>query len=264
MCQNMQNTLSKFMHPTRTTPRPGRPSSLTIDLIVRAAIKLGLDNLTMKAVAAELGVNVVTLYRHVRTKDDLLRAAAFQLTLNRKLPDDRGVHWTDITRRYGQTLFDSFVSQPALINELLRGNIRPRNEIDVLEQFLQAVAKYGVSAEEGLQMHRAIGQLALGAAAGIIAMDASAAQGAPWERDIRQALAERGQGDLPAVRESLPAFMNFDRRHWLWSLEALLAGMAAQRGERLPAMAGKRTKAEGLQTGYSRVAAAAAKRGKKG
>jgi AcrR family transcriptional regulator len=239
----MQDSPLRVTHSRRIVPRPGRPRSLTTDAIVRAAIRLGLDNLNMKALADELGVNVVTLYRHVKTKDELLRVAAFQLMLSCKLPDDQGEHWTDIARRYGRMLFDLFVLHPSLLSEIQRGTLGPRNEIEVLEQFLQALAKHGISAEEGVHLHRHIACLAMGAAIGVVSMNASAAQDAPWERVIRQALAERDQEDLPAVRDSITAFMNLDSQQWLTALEALLAGLVAQRGERTSGTAGRRTKA---------------------
>lgn len=56
----------------RTGPKPG----LTVDAIVDAAIGLadaeGLDAVSMKRVAAELGFTTMALYRYVDTKDELL------------------------------------------------------------------------------------------------------------------------------------------------------------------------------------------------
>ncbi|WP_231855525.1 TetR/AcrR family transcriptional regulator [Tsukamurella pseudospumae] len=60
----------------QTTPRRGRPPSITRDQIVERALVLlddvGADGLTMKSLAADLGVTTMALYRHVDDKENLL------------------------------------------------------------------------------------------------------------------------------------------------------------------------------------------------
>jgi len=60
--------------PRRSVP-PNRPP-LTRERILRRGVEItdreGLDSLTMRSLAAELGFEVMSLYNHVRTKDDLL------------------------------------------------------------------------------------------------------------------------------------------------------------------------------------------------
>jgi AcrR family transcriptional regulator len=54
------------------TPRPG----LTRDRIVAAAIRCadreGMERLSMRALAGDLGVEAMSLYNHVRNKEDLI------------------------------------------------------------------------------------------------------------------------------------------------------------------------------------------------
>lgn len=58
------------------TPRRGRPPSLTSGDVVEAALRVadaeGLDAVSMRRVAAELGVAVTTIYNHIESKDDLV------------------------------------------------------------------------------------------------------------------------------------------------------------------------------------------------
>jgi AcrR family transcriptional regulator len=60
----------------REAPRRGPKAALTVDEIVRAAIAVadaeGLAAVSMAKVAAELGNSTMALYRHVRSKDELL------------------------------------------------------------------------------------------------------------------------------------------------------------------------------------------------
>ena len=61
---------------TTSTKTPRTP--LTRDRITEAALRLmdaeGLDAVSMRRVAREVGVEAMSLYNHVRDKDDLLNA----------------------------------------------------------------------------------------------------------------------------------------------------------------------------------------------
>ena len=65
---------------SRAPRRRGRPPKLSVPAIVAAAIELldreGPDALTMRRLGAELGVEAMSLYRHVPSRDALLDALA--------------------------------------------------------------------------------------------------------------------------------------------------------------------------------------------
>ena len=56
--------------------RPGRPARLSRDLVLQAALELadrdGLEAVTMQRIARAIGAEPMSLYRHVRNKEDLL------------------------------------------------------------------------------------------------------------------------------------------------------------------------------------------------
>ncbi len=60
--------------PARRKPGP-RPRVTRVD-IARAALEIGLDAVTVKAVAAHLGMDHSSLYRHVKSRDEIVAAAA--------------------------------------------------------------------------------------------------------------------------------------------------------------------------------------------
>lgn len=213
---------------------PGRPRRVNAQAIIHAAIEIGLDGVTLKQVADRLGVAVPTLYRHVRSRDELLRMAAFQITLSRALPHDPGAHWSELAQHYAVSLYESFLAEPQLIGELLKGRLGPHAEVDVLEQFLTALTPHGFSLEEGAQLFHAIGMVTIGAAAGAIGLATSRAEGPDWSSETRRTLAERDAKELPRVRQVLPALLEADTIPWLPTLQRMLAGIAAQRGEALP------------------------------
>ncbi|MGH8505282.1 MAG: TetR family transcriptional regulator [Stenotrophobium sp.] len=213
---------------------------MSVQAIVDAALAIGLEKVTLKQIADQLGVAQATLYRHVSNRDELVRLAAFQLTLSRRMPGVADAHWSDLATRYAESLFDSFVAEPLLIAQLLKGELGPHAEVDVLEQFLAAITQHGFSEIEGVQLFHAIGMITIGAAAGSIGLHASAAAGQPWQAAMQNTLAERDASELPRVRRVLPATLQADPIPWLPALKALLSGIAAARGESLPAAAAKK------------------------
>lgn len=218
--------------PVACAPRLGRPPRVNAQAIVQAAIEIGLDGVTLKQVADRLGVAVPTLYRHVRSRDELVRMAAFQITLSRALPDDAGAHWSELAQRYAESLFESFLAEPQLIGELLKGRLGPHAEVDVLEQFLAALAPHGFTPEEGAQLFHAIGMITIGAAAGSIGLAASRADGQPWIAEMRRTLAERDPAELLRVRRVLPALLEVEMIPWQHALRRLLAGIELSRASR--------------------------------
>lgn len=222
----------------RTKPvkaaRVGRPPRVTVQAIVAAALEIGLDKVTLKQIAEQLGVAQATLYRHVNNRDELLRLAAFQLTLQRQLPGAANAHWSELAIRYAESLYEAFIAEPQLISQLLKGELGPHAEVDVLEQFLSAIGEHGFSETEGMQLFHAIGMISIGAAAGAIGFKVSKASARPWGKAMRRTLAERDPAELPQVRRVLPATLEIDSIPWLPALNALLAGIAASRGEHLP------------------------------
>ena len=214
--------------------RVGRPPRVSVQRIIAAALDIGLEQASLKQIADHLGVAPATLYRHVRNRNELLRLAAFELTLARRLPQGNAEHWSELATRYAETLFESFCAEPLLMNELLKGRLGPHAEIDLLEQFLQAIGQHGFEVEQGVWLFHAIGTLTLGAAAGAIGQQASGDAGHPWSTAMREALGRRDADELTLVRRVFPEAIEQQPNHWLPTLHALLTGVATLRGEHLP------------------------------
>ncbi|WP_240506527.1 TetR/AcrR family transcriptional regulator C-terminal domain-containing protein [Thermoactinospora rubra] len=70
--------------------------------IVEAAIQLiereGADAVSMRRIAAELGVGVMSLYNHVPNKAAVLDGVAEAVLSKIEFTDDPGAHWTDRVR----------------------------------------------------------------------------------------------------------------------------------------------------------------------
>lgn len=230
------NTASTSTPSSETTAagRVGRPPLISTREIVAAAIEIGLEKVTLRQVADHLGVAVPTLYRHIRGRDELVRMAAFEITLNRRMPDNADLHWSEIATAYAVSLFESFVSEPQLIHELMKGRLGPDIEVDFLERFLEAVTRQGFSAEDGVALHHAVAMQAIGAAVGAIATRSAPTSGVPMDKALREAVAERDADALSQVRGVVDFYVDTRSSLWLGALRALLQGIALRRGESLP------------------------------
>lgn len=72
--------------------RAGRPAIISRDEILRVAAEVGLDDLTVQAVARRLGVTRAAVYRYVASTDELRRLTA---RAKATWPEFAGAHLTD-------------------------------------------------------------------------------------------------------------------------------------------------------------------------
>ena len=219
--------------PAAAPGRVGRPPRVNLQLIVDAALQIGLDRVSLAMVAERLGVGSSTLYRHVRNREELLRLATVRLALERRLPSAADLHWSQLAMRYAENLFESLAREPLVIQQLMRGRLGPDIEVDYLEPFLAAMHEHGFSPGAGLQLFRAIGTLAVGAAVAETARRARADAGDEQHAFVR-ALAERPANELPLIRAALAAQVDLEASDWKMLLRHLLASVAHDRGETLP------------------------------
>src|SRR5262245_3924357 len=109
--------------PVAPRRRVGRPPRISRDQIAEAAHEIGLADLTLKAVADELGVSVAGLYHHIDGKDDLLRLAAEYSATRVQLPEDHGQHWALWLMEWATYNLDAFLAEPALLVQYLEGAV---------------------------------------------------------------------------------------------------------------------------------------------
>ena len=97
-------TLTRRGAPERApVRRRGRPRKLSRDGIVTAALALldreGADALTMRRLGAELGVEAMSLYRHVASRAELLDGVAALLAAEIE-PQERPADWAEALRAF--------------------------------------------------------------------------------------------------------------------------------------------------------------------
>ncbi|MFI6690089.1 TetR/AcrR family transcriptional regulator C-terminal domain-containing protein [Streptomyces sp. NPDC050485] len=160
-------TPSRSVRNARPTaaPRPGGSSdassgqaALTLGRIVAAAVTVadaeGLAAVSMRRVAADLGVATMSLYRHVADKEDLLTRMMDTVIAERPLPADPPESWREAIELAARQLWDLFRRHPWLGPAL--SVTRPQMIISALpysEWMLAVLQAHGLDLQPAFTAH---------------------------------------------------------------------------------------------------------------
>ena len=164
---------------------------LTRDRVLRTAVELadreGLDALTMRRLALELGVEAMSLYHHVANKDALL-AGMVELVVGEFVLPPPAIDWTDALRMTATSTHDSLVRHPWAASLLLSGPSISQARLRHMDAILGTLRRGGLSAGQTDHAYHALDSHIMGYTL--------------WQVGIAAGM-ERA-GDLATVRASLP------------------------------------------------------------
>ena len=210
-----------------TRGKTGRPARLDRDMIARAAFEIGLDRVTMKAVADHLGVSVPGLYHHVDGREDLMQLAAEYSASRIRLPEDRDQPWPEWLLEWSRVSYHGFLSQPELLIQSMRGSMsvdRMAVHVDAVIGFLM---RHGFGATEARDAYTLVSRCAIGAAVSQIRQSES---GRGLLAEYHRVLSMRAPDELPALRR-LVAEMQDDGPSLEDQVCTVLVGIAVKRGD---------------------------------
>lgn len=152
---------------TSSTSRPrkrGRPAHLSREQIVEAALRLLREApdkaLTMQALARELNAAPMSLYTHIRNREDLMKAIAEDVLSNVQV--EVADHWRDTVANWARALRVRFLQYPFVAALLQDGIATPAAWLTVSNPLLQALKQAGFSAEELADTQRWISRVVTG------------------------------------------------------------------------------------------------------
>lgn len=147
------------------TGRPGRPAKVSLDDIVNAALKIGLDRATIRSVADELGMSVPGLYHHVRTREQLLDLVA-EWWLGQLLSKvKKGESFESLLLRFAGKLFELSSDHPQMIDRVRTGaGMTTHGVAPHLAQIVEHGSRCGFSPREAFDIFTTVTGAALGAA----------------------------------------------------------------------------------------------------
>jgi len=199
-------------------------------MIARAAYEIGLDRVTMKAVADRLGVSVPGLYHHVEGRDDLMRLGAEYSAAQMEVPVDHGQHWTAWLLEWARYSCDAFVAQPALLVQFLNGSLGVERMVVHVDAVVGVLTRQGFSAVEAVDAYELVSDCALGVAVGRIREIEAARSGRPVLAEYHRVLANHPRDALPNLRK-LVATTQEPTASFTERIRTVLVGIAVRRGE---------------------------------
>src|SRR5262249_2985434 len=144
-----------------------RRAPLTRDRVVSAAIALadesGIDAVSMRKLAKDLGVEAMSLYNHVSNKSDLVDAMVDRVVREIDLPSDPD--WETAIRRCAISAYETFLRHPwacSLVMAPGKLRIEDNPQFRYMEWLLDRLAKAGFSPELTYRGYHALDSHILG------------------------------------------------------------------------------------------------------
>lgn len=211
-------------------PRVGRPARINRQMIAEAAHDLGLDGLTLRAVADHLGVSIAALYHHVSSKDDLMRAAAEYSASRVPLPEDRGQHWAVWLVEWATYSRKAFLAQPGLLSQYLEGAVSAESIAENIDTILGHLVGQGFTILEADAAYGLVTSCALGSAVNVIREKEAEAAGRSMLASHEAVLAAHAPDELTHLRLLIAEARAHGRRSFEEQLATVIRGIAADRG----------------------------------
>ena len=178
---------------------------MTREQIARAALRIadaeGLDAVSMRRVAADLGVGTMTLYHYVRTKDDLFQLMGDTIMGELHVPDEAldPVDWRSSIAAVARASREAFRRHPWIVKAMDQGGEIGPNGIKHFEQSLAAVEGTGLDAAGRLELIAIVDDLVFGHAFRS-AMEEQELQNEDWRTTMMEyAEAQLATGDYPQI-----------------------------------------------------------------
>jgi AcrR family transcriptional regulator len=140
--------------------------------IIAAGLELaetaGSSSLSIRDLGAKLGTDPTAIYRHFRSKDDLMGALLDELTVRSiaavtASPDD----WRERLRQLASATLSEFSRYPAVGQEAIVLTTHGPGELDAIEFMLDAFSRAGLRGDDLVQHYALMATHVLSTAAGV-------------------------------------------------------------------------------------------------
>ena len=143
----------------------GRPAHLSRQNIVQAALTLLREepgqSLSMQGLARAMKVSPMSLYTHVRNRDDLMQAIAQQVLGGITVQHTPG-DWRATITAWAQSLREQILRHPFLAQLMTEGVATPAAWLELSNPLLQALADAGFTGEALADAQRWVSRVVIG------------------------------------------------------------------------------------------------------
>jgi AcrR family transcriptional regulator len=211
----------------------GRPPKFTREQVQAAALDLvdrhGLESLSMRALAAELGTGAMTIYNYAAHREDLEVLVVEAVMAQAWWRPEPGEDWRAQVHGIAAAGWHAVRAHPHALPLILTRRSRSPAVIDISEALLAALARGGLSGQHLLVGLRAVSAFVMGFSQAELAGPLSLQAGESAQATIgrfRALPADR----YPHLVEMASAALSSDAQaEFRAGLDALLTGLAASR-----------------------------------
>jgi AcrR family transcriptional regulator len=218
--------------PVEAMDRPRR-EPLSRERIIHAALRImddeGLDAVTMRRVGRELGVEAMSLYNHVRDKEDILDGITEEVLGGLRVPtaDD----WAESARLTAREFRRVLLAHPGVMT-LLTERDKPFTTVDSLqlyERIFDLFRMAGLSEADTAQAFHVFGGYILGS----VTLELGLMVGSPKDEAHHEEMARLVESaDLPRMREVMPFLIDCDLdAQFDFGLDLMIEGLRSRIAE---------------------------------
>jgi AcrR family transcriptional regulator len=135
----------------------GRPAKLGLEQLIAVAAELieaeGLAGVTMRGVAERCGVTTMALYRHVRTKDDLIALVANRAMDDFEIDEAVSDDWREQVAAVARAEYHFLLEHPEFVSIFASRPINSVVAFRAIETVLAALHRAGLTDEEAVSAH---------------------------------------------------------------------------------------------------------------
>ncbi len=221
---------------TRPSPRDEPRVPLSRERVLEAAVGLadaaGVESLTMRRLAQELGVEAMSLYHYVASKDEILNGIAEIVVSGIELPA-AGADWKPAIRRMAMSAYESLVRHPWAASVLLSASVVSPARIRYMNYLLGSLREAGFSADMRDHAYHALESHIMGFVLWEVGMNLGS-------REDLVALATALLEQLPAeefphvvehIQQHLKVRDSQDEGEFAFGLDLILDGLEKYRGK---------------------------------
>lgn len=215
--------------------RGGRPPKITRQEIVDAALRIGLDHATVRALAEELSVTSMTIYNHFGKIEEIIDFCIMAIIKNiiDDLDDSDTFEHTlgEISKKY----YDLLCENRTVIFRVIDGDIFPDSTTVCVDTLISYGISRGLTAGEALFALRSVIHAAAGCA--ITRMSVPETSAAAWIDPVSAEKLDTGEAaELGNLKMALMD-QTLDVLDPLAGVKAALQGLRAMFGDRMIAAA---------------------------
>ncbi|MGZ4132095.1 MAG: TetR/AcrR family transcriptional regulator C-terminal domain-containing protein [Actinomycetota bacterium] len=214
---------------TKTNTRERLTRGRVIEAALRVLDAEGLEAVTMRRVAREVGVEAMSLYNHVKDKDDLLDGIVGRILLEFPVPaTDHARDWPGYGREVANGWRAVLMAHPHAL-PLVGSRAPASDDPDVLlpiETALRALREAGLSEQDAVMAFHAIG----GYIFGFVMMESGQALGMPGsDHKLAGFSFELPADRLPCLTACMPYLIACDfEEQFAFGLDLMIEGLRAR------------------------------------